>query len=136
VVNCYVFTGWPSEVKGWNQPGYRGEQYLKGPGTVRLLDWTPNALRYQVDTHNPSVLVINQNYDPAWRVISGAGPAFSTEDGLLAVPVVAGKSQVALRYLSLPALYGLAITILTILSAIMLARIERVPPTTESPGAR
>ncbi len=131
VVNCYVYTGWPTEAKGWNEAGYLGEQYLKGPGTVRLLDWTPNALRYEVDTLKPSVLVINQNYDPSWRVMSGPGQTFS-QNGLLAVPVAAGKSRVVLRYLSLPALYGLAITILTILSAIVLVRIERVPTTTAS----
>ena len=124
VVNCYVFTGWPTDVKGWNEPGYLGEQYLRGPGSVRLLEWTPNLLRYEVDTQKPTVLVVNQNYDRSWRVMSGAGPTFS-DNGLLAVPVAAGKSRVVLRYLSLPALYGMAITILALLSAIVLARIER-----------
>jgi hypothetical protein len=66
----------------------------------------------------------------------GAEPAFSDDEGLLAVPVAAGKSQLVLRYLSLPALYGLAITILTILFAIVLVRIERVASTTASRSAR
>ena len=123
-VNCYVYTDWPTDVKGWNEPGYQGEQYLKGPGIVRLLKWTPNVLRYDVDAPKPSVLVINQNYDPSWRTRSGAGHPFS-DDGLLAVPVAAGKSEVVLRYLSLRALYGLAITLLAILAAIVFARVER-----------
>ncbi len=84
VVNCYVYTGWPTEAKGWNEPGYSGEQYLLGPGSVRLAQWTPNRLEYTVDAPGPSVLVINQNYDPSWRVVSGAGEIFS-QDGLLAV---------------------------------------------------
>jgi hypothetical protein len=123
-VNCYVYTDWPTDVKGWNDPGYLGEQYLKGPGTVSLEDWTPNVLLYDVDAPKPSVLVINQNYDPSWRTMSGAGPTFS-DDGLLAVPVAAGKNQVVLRYRSMPAIYGLAITLLTTLCAIALARSER-----------
>jgi hypothetical protein len=124
VVNCYVYTEWPTDVKGWNDTDYLGEQYLKGPGTVRLQKWTPNVLRYDVDAPAPSVLVINQNYDPSWRTVSGAGSTFSDNE-LLAVPVKAGKSQVVLRYLSMPALYGLAITIFAVLCALMLVRIER-----------
>jgi len=124
VVNCYVYTEWPTDVKGWNDAGYLGEQYLKGPGTVRLEKWTPNVLRYDIDTFKASVLVINQNYDPSWRTMVGAGPAFS-DNGLLAVPVAAGKNHIVLRYFSAPALFGLAITIFTALSALVLARIER-----------
>jgi len=127
VLVCYEYTGWPNYAVGFGQPGYRGEQYLLGPGVVTLARWTPNRLEYAVDAEQPSVLVINQNYDPSWRATSGAGPAFS-ENGLLAVPVTAGKSLVVLRYLSFPALYGLATTILSILSAIVLLRIERASP--------
>ena len=129
VINCYVYRDWPTNVKGWNDPGYLGEQYLKGPGTVRLIGWTPNVLRYEVNAPAPTVLVINQNYDSSWRILSGAaGPAVAA-DGLLSVPVAAGKSQVVLRYVSLAALYGFAITLLTTLIAIVIVRIERRPDT-------
>jgi hypothetical protein len=124
VVNCYVYTNWPTPVKGENEAGYRGEQYMDGPGVVRLLRWTPNALRFEVDTPAPSVLVINQNYDPSWRVTSGGWSTFS-KDGLLAVRVAAGKNIVVVRYVSLLAFYGLAITVLTTFGAVMFIRTER-----------
>jgi hypothetical protein len=124
VVNCYMFAPWPTVAKGWNEPGYRGEQYLLGAGTVTLTRWTPNRLEYAVDAPAASVMVVNQNYDPSWRVTSGTGPAFS-QDGLLAVRVPAGKSHVDLRYTSRAVLYGFAITLLTAIGAIVLFRLER-----------
>jgi uncharacterized membrane protein YfhO len=69
-------------------------------------------------------MVVNQNYDPSWRVISGLGRTFS-QDGLLAVRVPAGKSEVDLRYVSLIAIYGFAITLLTAICAIVLFRKAR-----------
>lgn len=123
VLNCYVYTGWPTNAKAWNEPGYRGEQYLLGPGSVTLTQWTPNRLDYVVDAPRPSVLVINQNYDPSWRVTSGAGETFS-QNGLLAVHLPAGKNRIILRYVSLAAICGMLVSILTALAACALWRYE------------
>ncbi|MFZ0679315.1 hypothetical protein [Candidatus Binatus sp.] len=123
VVNCYTGMDWPTHAKGWNEPGYRGEQYLLGPGTVTLARWSPNRLEYAVDGPGPSMLVINQNYDPSWRVTSGSG-RISSEDGLLTVRVPAGKSRIVLRYISIAAIWGMIITILTALVAFVLIRWE------------
>jgi hypothetical protein len=117
VINCYEYTDFSTNAKGWNVPDYRGEQYLLGAGTVTLARWSPNRLRYSVDAPAASVLVVNQNYDPSWRVISGTGKTFS-QDGLLAVRVPAGKSQVEIRYFNHAVLYGLGITLLTMILAI------------------
>lgn len=127
VVNCYVYTDWPTDVKGLNEPGYRGEQYLLGPGTVTLARWTPNRLEYVVDAPGTSVLVVNQNYDPSWRVTSGPRQTFS-QDGLLAVRVPAGKSRIVLRYISVAAIWGMIISILSAFAAFMLFRWESRPP--------
>ena len=124
VVNCYTGMDWPPHVEGWNEPGYRGEQYMLGPGTVTLARWAPNRLEYLVDAQVPSVMVVNQNYDPSWRVTSGPGQIFD-QGGLLAVRVPAGKSRIDLRYISRPVLYGLAITLLTAIGAIVLFKLER-----------
>ncbi len=123
VVNCYEYTNFTTDAKGWNEPGYRGEQYLLGPGTVKLTRWTPNRLEYAVDAPAASVMVVNQNYDPSWRVTSGAGQTFS-QDGLLAVRVPAGKSRIVLRYISLAAICGMIISILTAFAAFVLIRWE------------
>lgn len=126
VTNCYVSPNWQTGVIGWNQPGYRGEQYLDGPGSVQLLSWSPNVLQFEVDTPAPSILVVNQNYDRGWRVVSGAKQTRSL-DGLLSVPVSAGKNLIVLRYLSLSALLGLVTTLVITLGAVVLAWIERRP---------
>jgi hypothetical protein len=131
VVNCYVYTGWPTEAKGWNEPGYRGEQYLLGPGSVTLARWTPNRLEYVVDAAGPSVLVVNQNYDPSWRVVSGGGETFS-QDGLLAVHMPAGKSRVVLRYISIAAIGGIVISVLTAFVALAMFRWEPLQPLPEA----
>ncbi len=127
VVNCYVYIPWPTDVKGWNEPGYRGEQYLLGPGTVTLARWTPNRLEYAVGAPAPSVMVVNQNYDSSWRVTSGPGQTFS-HDGLLALQVPAGKSRIVLRYISIATICGMIISILTAFAAFVLIRWESRRP--------
>ena len=127
VVNCYVGIDWPTTVKGLDDPDYRGEEYLLDAGTVRRTRWSPNRLEYAVDAPKPSVLVVNQNYDPSWRVTSGPGQILS-QDGLLAVRVPAGKSRIVLRYVSIAFICGLLITILTGLLAFALFRREQRSP--------
>ena len=64
-------------VHGYEEPGYRGEQYLLGPGSIALTRWTPNALSFAVDAPEATVMVINQNYDRNWHVVSGRGEVVS-----------------------------------------------------------
>ncbi|HMD05051.1 MAG TPA: hypothetical protein VKG68_07230, partial [Candidatus Binatus sp.] len=122
-LNCYEYTAIGTPAAGFNEPTYRGEQYLLGAGSVTLSRWTPNRLEYAVDAQAPTVMVVNQNYDPWWRVTSGPGQTLS-QDGLLAVRVPAGKSQIVLRYVSMAAIYGMIISILTALAAFVLFRWE------------
>ena len=124
VVNCYMYTGWPTQAKGWNEPGYRGEQYLLDPGTVTLARWTPNRLEYAVDAPAPSVLVVNQNYDPSWRAMSGTGQIFSW-GGLLAMRVPAGRSRIVVRYISNATICGMVVSMLTAFAAFVLIRWSR-----------
>ena len=122
-LNCDEYTAIGTPAAGFNEPTYRGEQYLLGAGSVTLLRWTPNRLEYTVDAQAPTVMVVNQNYDPWWRVTSGPGQTFS-QDGLLAVQVPKGKSRIVLRYISIAAICGLVISILTALAAFLLFRWE------------
>jgi len=122
-LDCDEYTAIGTPAAGFNEPTYRGEQYLLGAGSVTLSRWTPNRLEYAVDAQAPSVMVINQNYDPWWRVTSGPGQTFS-QGGLLAVRVPAGKSQIVLRYISMAAIYGIIISMLTALAAFVLIRWE------------
>ena len=124
VVRCYEYTDWPTAVRASDEPGYRGEYYFLGPGSVRLARWTPNALSYAVDAPAPTVLVINQNYDPSWQLRSGNGEAVS-HGGLLAVKLPSGRQEITLRYVSLPVIIGAVITAMTIFAAILFVRRSR-----------
>jgi len=100
------------KVTAANQPGYRGEYYLLGPGELALRRWTPNALSFDVATPGPNVLVINQNYDANWRLTRGRGEVIS-HNGLLAVRVPAGGEELRLVFRSFLFLLGAGISLLT-----------------------
>ena len=104
---------------GKNQPNYRGEQYLTGPGTVRPVRWTPNALYYDVDIKSNTVLVINQNYYGAWRLVGGKGEVFSN-NGALAIRLPPGAQRVELRYVDHDFIVGAIISLITAITAIFL----------------
>ncbi len=110
-------------VKGENQPGYRGEQYLTGPGSVALLLWTPNALSYEVDAPADTVLVINQNYYPAWKLVGGSGEVFS-DDGLLGVRLHSGRQKIRLQFIDYYFIVGIIVTLAAIFGAVVLFRRE------------
>ena len=118
-MNCYEYTGFPTRVTGSNQPGYRGEQYLLGPGTATITKWTPNALSYDIVAPRDTTLVVNQNYDDGWRVSSGNGEVFSNDD-LLAVRIAAGSQRLALVYRDKYFSLGAILTMLTIVATLLL----------------
>jgi hypothetical protein len=110
-------------VVGSNQPGYPGEQYLAGPGSLTLTAWTPNVIDYYVDTSSPTVMVVNQNYDPGWKLARGVGEV-SRRAGLLAVRLPKGRQRLELRYRGHLLVSGLVTSLLTLLAAIYLVRRE------------
>lgn len=118
----------PESVVGSNQPGYRGEQYIIGQGSVRLERWTPNALTYDIDAEGnlpkSRIVVVNQNFDSAWRVAEGSGRVFS-EGGLIGVQVPEGKQRLKLIYRNYVFYIGAAISFLTGVLTVLLWRYER-----------
>jgi len=112
------------KVTASNEPGYRGEYYLRGPGAMALERWTPNALSYDVSTPDRNVMVINQNYDANWRLARGRGEVFS-DGGLLAVRVPAGGQSLRLVYRSYDFALGAAMSLLTCAFALALWSGER-----------
>jgi hypothetical protein len=125
-VQCYQYIAIPTNVVGYNQPHYRGEQHMDGPGSVHLIRWTPNALSYEVSASAPTTLVVNQNYDSSWRVASGRGRLINYRD-LLAVALPAGSQLIVLRYSDRRLMLGAAITMLAIFAALIICRFERRP---------
>jgi hypothetical protein len=109
------------KVVGSNQPGYRGEQYLLGPGSVALARWTPNVLSYDVYTPVSNVLIVNQNYDANWRLVRGNGDVFSQNE-LIGVHLDPGSQHLRLVYRSYAFLVGMAVTVLTSVFTLFLWR--------------
>ncbi|MBI2188497.1 MAG: hypothetical protein HYU37_15465 [Acidobacteria bacterium] len=101
---------------GMNEPDYRGEQYLLEGGTVSLVEWTPNRLVFDVASDGPNVLVVNQNHDPSWRVVSGRGEVTAYQ-GLLAVRVPAGAARLVLAHQSQWFIPGVVLAITTLFVA-------------------
>jgi hypothetical protein len=124
-VNCYFAPG--TNVKGYNQSGYRGEQYLLGDGSTKLINWTPNALDFDVDVPSSVIMIVNQNYDSGWRVRAGKGVVFP-RDRLVAVLVPAGRQHLVLSYRSDPFEIGLAITMITFVAMLIIWRYEHRHP--------
>jgi hypothetical protein len=73
------------------------EEYPQDPAkaTVRRLAWTPNEITLEVDAKEPTTVLVNQNWAPAWRSNVGA---VRSVDMLLGVDVPAGKNVVVLAY--------------------------------------
>ncbi len=122
------YSNLPENVLGFNQPGYLGEQYVTGQGSVSLVKWTPNALTYDVDAEGSlprnRIVVVNQNFDSGWRVAEGSGRVFS-EGGLIGVQVPEGKQRLKLVYRNYVFYLGAAITFLTGVLTMLLWRHER-----------
>lgn len=116
-VNCYDPVGPHSEALPADAPGFRGEQYLEGPGEVRLEEWSPNALRFEVDAPAPVKLVVNANNDGGWRLTAGEGGILPA--ARLEVQLPAGRQSVRLQYRKGSAVLGASISGLA--AAVLLA---------------
>lgn len=69
-------------------------------GTVEWLVRTPNELRLEVTTERPALLVVADNWFPAWQatVDGEEAPLLRAYHSLRAVPVPAGSHTVEMRY--------------------------------------
>jgi hypothetical protein len=76
-------------------------------GTVKLLDWSPNEMNYEVDLARPALLWINQNYHKGWSTTVGKVEPL---DNQLTVQLPAGKYRVRLLYRAPGLRLGLAMT--------------------------
>jgi hypothetical protein len=118
-LECYEYTDIRTNAVGYDQPGYRGEQYLTGSGTANVVRWTPDALTYAINAPRPTVLIVNQNYNEGWRISSGRGEVFASS-GLIGVRVPAGIQRLTLTYRSVPFLYGLALNLVACAAMVLL----------------
>lgn len=113
---------------GMGTPGYRGELFLDGAhGSASVTHWSPNRIEVALAVEAPDVLVVNQNFDPGWRVAGDpARPVISTR-GLVSTAV--GKSDERLSFYYRPKSFvvGGWISALTLLTLPVVARWVRSP---------
>ena len=85
-------------------PAYRGEAWCLAECTIDSIDISPNAISVSVRARGATRLVINQNHHPGWWQTQD-------EDGLIALDVPAGPSELRLRYCPAGLLAGLAVSL-------------------------
>jgi hypothetical protein len=119
VLNCYEPIRPPRAARGPGEPGYRGEQYLTGEGSLRLVHFSPQRLTFDVGVRAPTTLVVNRNFDDHFRVVEGVGEVVS-EGGLLAVRLPAGTQRVSLGYRCWAFLGGVGIGVLALIATVAL----------------
>ncbi|MFP2933079.1 hypothetical protein ACLESO_49610 [Pyxidicoccus sp. 3LG] len=102
---------WPVPMSDRLRGDLPQEEYLEdaGSGTARRVEWTPNRVEVDVAASQPAVLLVNQNWHPAWK--SSVGEVVS-RDGLLAVQVPEGEHRVVLRFLPRSGLGGALVSLL------------------------
>ena len=100
---------------------YQGSIYLKdgSAGQVQLLYFSPNVIRCKVATKGNNLLVLNQNYDPAWRVSGLSDNKVICTDGLLSANIMPrDKGIITFYYFSSSFYLGMLISIFALTGVI------------------
>ncbi len=86
-------------------------------GWVNWLVREPNRLSLHVETDRPALLVLAENWFPAWKAtVNGVeAPVLRANHTLRAIPVPEGESEVALTYSSGSLRFGLLVSLLSLL---------------------
>lgn len=86
-------------------------------GSVRWLERENNRMRLAVESEGPALLVIAENWYPAWvATVNGEeAPVLRANHTLRAVPVPAGSSEVEMAFHSGPVRLGLGVTVVSLL---------------------
>ncbi len=93
---------------------------LEGGPVNGRVDWLvrePNHLSLHVDSDRPALLVLAENWFPAWKAtVNGVeAPVLRANHTLRAIPVPEGESEVALTYSSASLRFGLLVSLLSLL---------------------
>jgi hypothetical protein len=123
VLNCYDPIHPRRAAVGVDEAGYRGEYFVAGEGSAKLVAWSPGRLSFDVSLPRAATLVVNENFDAHFRLASGTGDVVA-HDGLLAVALPAGSERVTLAYRCLAFWTGAVLTLLTAVATCVLFRRE------------
>lgn len=140
-----VFPSWPSVsyastlentgvLRGWNELGYRrnalartsphyaGEVYAAEAADLVVADArvTPNRIDFTVSGDGGHV-VINQNYDPGWKVVAGEGEVMNVF-GRVGVRVPPGEQRVSVAFRPASFAIGATLSLAGLLGAAFVLR--------------
>lgn len=114
-VNAYEYLPVSRNAIASDAHAYRGEVYLQNErGRAAYTRWSPNRLTVEVEVWQPDFLVVNQNYDPGWKVTGAASDAVESVGGLLGVRVIPTDKEVEIYYLPNSFLLGCTVTAATL----------------------
>jgi hypothetical protein len=116
---------------------------LDGGPVGGRVDWLvrePNTLSLRVDSDRPALLVLAENWFPAWKAtVNGVeAPVLRANHTLRAIPVPRGESEVALTYSSGDLRFGMLVSLLSLLilgAGALLAHRGVLPGDDESDGS-
>jgi hypothetical protein len=112
VVLSYFDLPYPRSAIPRDHPRYPGAEVWStdGRSSVRLEAWSPNTVTVAVDGPGGR-LVLNQNYDPGWRLLGGRGGGVLAHAGRVAVDVGPGTRTVTVSYRPISFAIGAGITL-------------------------
>lgn len=96
-------------------PGYRGELFFtdNSGNRAEFTEFSPNKIEIKTRLSSPDTLVINQNFDPSWKIRGGK---ITSRNGLLAIKIdQPGEYNLKLTYLPLTFFIGISISIISII---------------------
>ena len=96
-------------------------------GTVEFASYAPKHIKFNAKAQTPSILLLNDKYDPDWKVTVDGKPAPLLRANFImrGVQVPAGDHTVEFRFA--PKVTGLYITLMAIALGVLLCAIVLVP---------
>ncbi|MCW5558954.1 MAG: hypothetical protein KIT22_14130, partial [Verrucomicrobiae bacterium] len=95
-------------------------------GAAQIVDWTPRRIRIRTDTSAPGVVLLNERWDPGWRVsVDGSpGTLLRANHLMRAVAVPSGAHAVEFAYAPPRHTHTLAISGGTLLTLLLLSMVS------------
>ncbi len=95
---------------------YQGEFYLmNGNGWVKMVNWSPNRMEFLASLTNTDRLIINQNYNNGWQVLTnGEKGRVESIGGLIGTKLNQSTTKIVFFYLPKTFVIGAGISLLSL----------------------
>lgn len=103
-----------------DQKNYKGEIFLENAvGNVKLKYWSPNKITVKTSVLSEGSLVVNQNYDPGWKIKKPTGKEVKSLGGLLSTDVFPEDEEIVFYYFPLSFIIGGTISLASLLAVVI-----------------